>query len=85
VKGDYGRVWGKGNADYGGMVQSSQEHVAPCVKVVEWGFGTRALRMLAGFWAGIPVKDPRHRETLFVASYDTQGYGGRILTPHPQG
>ena len=43
------------NADYGGMVQPSQQHVAPCVKVVEYGFGTRGLRMLAAFWAGIPV------------------------------
>jgi len=32
----------KSNADYyGGMVQPSQQHVAPCVKVVERGFGTR--------------------------------------------
>ena len=39
VKGQYGRVWGEkeGNADYGGMVQPSQQHVAPCVKDVEWG------------------------------------------------
>ena len=36
-----------GNADYGGMVQPNQQHVAPCVKVVEWGFDTRGLRM---FW-----------------------------------
>ena len=58
VNGEYERVCGeeKGNADYGGMVQLSQQHVAPCVKVVEWGFGTRGLRMLAAFWAGIPVK-----------------------------
>ena len=41
-------------ADYGAMVQSSQQHVAPCVKVVEWGFGTRGLGILAAFWAGIP-------------------------------
>ena len=55
-KGEYGGVCGEeeGNADYGGMVQSSQQHVAPCVKVVEWGFGTRGLRMMAAFWAGIP-------------------------------
>ena len=25
-----------GNADYGGMVQPSQQHVVPCVKVIEW-------------------------------------------------
>ena len=43
------------NADYGGVVQPSQQHVAPCVKVVEWEFGTRGLRMLVAFWAGIEV------------------------------
>ena len=31
----------EGNADYDGMVEPRQQHVAPCVKVVEWGFGTR--------------------------------------------
>ena len=39
VKGECGRIWGEeeeGNADYGGMVQPSQEHVAPCVKRIEW-------------------------------------------------
>ena len=40
----------------GVMVQPSQQHVAPCVKVVEWRFDTRGLRMLAAFWAGIPVE-----------------------------
>ena len=45
----------EGNADYGGMVQPSKQHVTPSVKVVEWGFGTRGLGMLALFWAGIPV------------------------------
>ena len=43
----------KGNADYGGMMQPSQQHVPPCVKLVEWGLGTRGLRMVAAFWAGI--------------------------------
>ena len=38
------------------MVQPSQQHVAPSVKVVEWGFGTIGLRMVAAFWAGIPVE-----------------------------
>ena len=37
-----GGIWrnlkGGGNADYGGMVLPSQQHVAPCVKEVEWGF-----------------------------------------------
>ena len=45
----------EGNADYGGMVQPSQQHVAPCVKGVEWGFGTRGLRIVAAFWARISV------------------------------
>ena len=27
----------EGSADYGGMVQPSQQHLAPCVKGVEWG------------------------------------------------
>ena len=36
VKGEYGGIWGKEeeNADYGGIVQPSQQHVAPCVNVV---------------------------------------------------
>ena len=35
VKGEYGGIRGEeGNADYGGMVQPSQQHVAPCVKEV---------------------------------------------------
>ena len=34
VKGKNGRVWGEeeGNFDYGGIVQLSQQHVAPCEK-----------------------------------------------------
>ena len=37
VKGKYEGIRGEeeGNADYGGMVQPSQQHVAPCVKAVE--------------------------------------------------
>ena len=48
VKREYGGVYGEEeeNADYEGMVQPSQQHVAPCVKVVEWGFGTRGLTPL---------------------------------------
>ena len=38
-------------ADYGGMVQPSQQHVAPCVKGVEQGLGTKGLRIVAAFWA----------------------------------
>ena len=46
----------EGNADYKGMVQSSQQHVALCVKGVKWGIGTRGLRIVAAFWAIIPVE-----------------------------
>ena len=57
VKEEYGRILGEEehSADYGGMVQFSQQHVAPCVKRIEWGLGTRGLRMVAAFWAGIPA------------------------------
>ena len=44
----------KGNFDCRGMVQSSQQHVASCVKEVEFGFGARGLRIAAAFWVGIP-------------------------------
>ena len=44
------------NADYGGMVQPSEQHVALCVTGAEWGMVTRGLRMVAAFWAGIPVE-----------------------------
>ena len=34
VKVEYGGIVGEeGNADYGGMVQPSQKHVAPCVRM----------------------------------------------------
>ena len=39
VKREYGRISGdeEENAGYGGMVQPSQQHAAPCVKLVKWG------------------------------------------------
>ena len=48
--------------------------------------------MVAAFWSGIPVEvtqeageshavDARYRDTLLVASYDTQGNSGCILLP----
>ena len=43
------------NADYGGRMQPSKQHIALCVKKVEWGLGTRGLGMVAAFWAGITV------------------------------
>ena len=44
--GSVGEVWKnlgeeEGNADYEGMVQPSQKHLAPCVKEVQCGLGTR--------------------------------------------
>ena len=54
----------KGNADYGGMVQPSQQHVVPCVKGVEWGLGTRGLRIVAAFWAGISVEVPQEANVV---------------------
>ena len=58
MKGEYGRISGeeKGNTDYGGMMPPSQQHVAPCVKWVEWRLGTRGLTMLTVFWASNPVE-----------------------------
>ena len=44
------------SVDYRGMVQPSEQHFAPCVKVVELGLGTSGLKILAAFWAGIPVE-----------------------------
>ena len=37
-------------------MKPSQQHVAPCVKGVEWGLGRRGLRMMAACWDGIPVE-----------------------------
>jgi len=38
-----------------GMVQPSQQHVAPCVKGAEWVLGTRGLGLMAAVLVGIPV------------------------------
>ena len=61
VKGEHGgiRVEEKMYAYYWGMVQSSQQHIAPCVKRIEWGLGIRSLRMVAAVLAGIPVQVTR--------------------------
>ena len=37
----------------------SQQHVAPFVKEVEWGLGTRRFRKVAAFWAGLSVSSAR--------------------------
>ena len=55
-KGDKEKGKVEWNADYEDTVQHSQQHVAPCVKRVEWGLCTRGLRMVAAFWAGIAVE-----------------------------
>ena len=60
----------EGNADYGGMVQPSQQHVALCVKGVKWKLGTRGLRMEAAFWTGIPVE---------VGVFYTPPIGGNLI------
>ena len=40
-----------------GMVQISRQHVAPCaLKRLELVLGRRGLRMVAVFWAGIPIE-----------------------------
>jgi len=46
----------EGSADYRGIMQPSQQHVAPCVKGVEWRLGIRGLRMVIAFWTGILVE-----------------------------
>ena len=38
-----------------GMVQPSQQHVAPYVKEVEWGLDMRGLRMMAAFWEVLSI------------------------------
>ena len=43
------------NADYGRMVQSSQQYVALSVKVCWVGIGYERLRIEAAYWADIPV------------------------------
>ena len=51
----YGGILGREeeNPDYGGMVQPSQQYVAPSVKVVEWRYGTRGEPTSVQTWAQI--------------------------------
>jgi len=44
-----------GNADYGEMVQPSQQHVAPCVKRDLVGIGHERFENSVSVWACIPV------------------------------
>ena len=39
-----------------GVMQPSQQHVAPCVKGVKWRLGPKGLRMVAAIWVSIPVE-----------------------------
>ena len=64
------------------MLQPSQQHVALCVKGVEWGLGTRGLRMVVAFWAGISVSSAIG--TPFWLP-ETPGNDGRILPPAHKG
>ena len=70
VKGKYGRIWGveEGNANYGGMVQPSQEHVTLCVKGVEWRLGTRGYCSQNFFFDGwrVPIEIFQDLRTIFI-------------------
>ena len=99
VKGEYGRVCGEeeGNADYGGMVQPSQQHVASCVNGVEWGFCTRGLEnvgSLLGQHPGRIYTRGRRSPTLIYALPSGHRFSRLIrhagkrwayFTPHSQG
>ena len=56
-----GGVWKsfKGNADYGGMVQASQQHVAPCVKRGSVGIGHERFETIGNIF----VRHPRRGYT----------------------
>ena len=56
VNGEYGGIQGKekGDADYGWMVQPSQQHVAPCVKGLSEDCAREVWVLV--FRAGIPVE-----------------------------
>ena len=74
------------------MVQPSQQHAAPRVKVAEWGLGTRGLGMLASFWAGIPVEVTQEAGVvtrLWTLAIGTESHTTRkdkvgVLYPNPQ-
>ena len=56
----------EGNADYGIIVQPSQQHVVPCVRAVEWGLGRRGLRIVAAFLGQHPTVKKKTRPSLFL-------------------
>ena len=49
VKGEYEGIWEEeeGKADYEGMLQPSQQHVALCVKGIKWGLAPEVLKLVA--------------------------------------
>ena len=47
-------------------MQHSQQRVAPCVEGVKGELGTRALRMVAAFWAGILVENTQETGVVHV-------------------
>ena len=49
----------EGEREYGVMVIHSQQHVASCVKMVEYGFSMRGFENVSrylAFWTGNPVE-----------------------------
>ena len=63
-------------------MQTSQKHVAPCVKVVKWGFDTRDLRMVAAFWAGILVEVTHTQEHVVVTRCRRAAIEIPLESPH---
>jgi len=46
------------------MVQPSQQHVAPCVKGVEWVLGMRGLRIVAAFLKPQTLRQIHHKDMV---------------------
>ena len=85
LKGEYGGIWGEKeeNADYGGMVQHSQNR--NMLHHMEKGLRGDRAREVWECWQHFgPASRPR-TVSLHIASYDMQGYGGRILLPAHRG
>ena len=61
-------------------MQPTQQNIAPCVKGVEWGLGKRRLRIVAAFWAGIPVEV--RQESGIVPRGRRAAIGSPLQTPH---
>ena len=82
VKGEYERIFRGGGRECwlrrNGATQSAT--CASCVKEVKWGFGSKGLRIVAAFWAGIPVEVTQ--EAGIVPSCRRAAIGTRFLSPH---